>query len=66
MVAITLLAFSSCVNSGPNQNFNLQKIIPDDISIITIDSCEYILSGVYAGNSICHKGNCKYCLERNK
>lgn len=33
----------------------------------TIDSCEYIISGslVNHGN-ITHKGNCRYCAERNK
>lgn len=32
-----------------------------------IDSCEYIISGslVNHGN-ITHKGNCRFCLERNK
>lgn len=33
----------------------------------TIDSCEYIISGslINHGN-ITHKGNCKFCSERNK
>jgi hypothetical protein len=33
-------------------------------TIIEIDSCEYIISHVYGGYSITHKGNCKYCKER--
>ena len=28
-------------------------------SFVEIDSCEYILSSVFSGNSITHKGNCK-------
>ena len=37
-----------------------------EFTIVEIDSCEYVLSDVYAGKSICHKGNCKFCEERNK
>lgn len=28
--------------------------------------CEYLVVGQGHGQSITHKGNCKYCLERNK
>ena len=31
--------------------------------VIVIDSCEYICTPYY---KLAHKGNCKYCLERNK
>lgn len=41
-----------------------------NISIIEIDSCEYVITGRYSdysgGSSICHKGNCKYCERRRK
>jgi hypothetical protein len=33
--------------------------------VVEIDSCEYVVSMVHHGYSICHKGNCKFCLERN-
>lgn len=36
------------------------------IEIVTLDSCEYL---IYAPNSfdnfLTHKGNCKYCKQRN-
>ena len=33
----------------------------------TIDSCEYIISGsLFNDGNITHKGNCRYCIERNK
>ena len=35
-------------------------------AIQQIDSCEYVISLVYGGRSICHKGNCKFCAERSK
>ena len=31
--------------------------------VTVIDSCEYICTPYY---KLAHKGNCKYCLERNK
>lgn len=37
------------------------------ISIIEIDSCEYIKMEKYTSIAICHKGNCKYCeIKSNK
>lgn len=38
-----------------------------DIKTYTIDECEYIGS-VVGGNRdfLAHKGNCKFCAERNK
>lgn len=38
------------------------KKIVDGYKIIVIDSCEY-LRGNY---QLAHKGNCRYCIERNK
>ena len=33
----------------------------------TIDSCEYIISGsLFNDGNITHKGNCRYCAERNR
>ena len=38
----------------------------DGFDIVIVDSCEYI-SGNYAhGGIMAHKGNCKFCVERNK
>lgn len=44
--------------SGFNQNFNY--------TITIIDSCEYIAYRTYAYKAVTHKGNCKFCTERNK
>ena len=64
---ILLLAFlfCGCNNTSPkkNTNYTYQQ---GEFTIIEIDSCEYILSDVYAGKSICHKANCKFCIERAK
>lgn len=36
-----------------------------DCGIVEIDSCEYLQSGVNGGYAYTHKGNCKYCAERD-
>ena len=36
------------------------------IQIITIDSCEYLISDVYGGYSVTHHQNCRFCRERKK
>lgn len=39
------------------------------INTVIIDSCEYLYAWFGAGNgggSFTHKGNCKFCSERNK
>jgi hypothetical protein len=38
----------------------------NDISIIEYDSCEYLIFKTYGGSIVyTHKGNCKFCAERN-
>lgn len=44
----------------------LGEIQNTDIKIVEIDSCEYLISGVGSKRIMTHKGNCKYCIERNK
>lgn len=43
----------------------------DGYSIIEIDNCEYIEVSDWLGQSngyysLTHKGNCKFCIQRNK
>ena len=49
----------------PGQGYGIGK---DGYQIFVIDSCEYIYAWFgngYGGGSITHKGNCKFCRERN-
>ena len=64
IATIALMLFSSC--ESPKENNVTAKNTYDNgyFVIQEIDSCEYVL--VLAGRSITHKGNCKYCLIRNK
>ena len=38
----------------------------DGYEIIVVDSCEYLILPYYRGGVMVHKGNCRYCIERNK
>lgn len=43
--------------------------IAEDYQVIVIDSCEYIAAKAPFGDYgwvMSHKGNCKFCAERNK
>lgn len=42
----------------------------NDLEIVVLDSCEYILfdrrRGYAGSGGICHKQNCEFCAERSK
>jgi len=67
--AIVAFMFYGCENQ--QKTYNKQPTIYSneqtaDIKIYIIDSCEYIgkLRG-YKTDVLTHKGNCKFCVERN-
>ena len=69
LAAILLLAavFSvGCndVDSNRVQKETLESSFGSGISILTIDSCEYVWRKVGYGAGLCHKGNCKFCAAR--
>lgn len=45
-----------------------QEIVKSRMETIVFDSCEYIgyVSGFTDTSFLTHKGNCKFCKERNK
>lgn len=64
-LALMALLLMSC-----GQKARTEKDSTLEYDVIEIDSCEYIMvqSRTYYGNivtSISHKGNCKYCKEKN-
>jgi len=56
-----LLVVVLMVACEPQADLKKQTITSgyDNISIIEVDSCEYILYDGYKGGGITHKGNCK-------
>lgn len=77
IVAVCLLG---CQESAPppkideTKNVVISSMNNPAFMIIEIDGCEYVLykqreSTAYSGAWTCgltHKGNCKYCIQRNK
>jgi hypothetical protein len=64
---ITAVMFYGCETRYVSVEPTLTKISGRMISVYVIDSCQYI-GNVYGGHGdmIAHKGNCKFCAERNK
>jgi hypothetical protein len=70
----------SCSNKSESTNVDTSVEVKDSGSMMfeygsidvyriqEIDGCEYILVNgrVNSEPALAHKGNCKYCLERNK
>lgn len=64
LLLITALFLAACEsNQKVPDNLKERNITSqgayDQISIITIDSCEYVKFVGYYKGSVCHKGNCK-------
>lgn len=64
-LALMALLLMSCGETARTEKYSTLEY-----DVIEIDSCEYIMvqSRTYYGyivTSIDHKGNCKYCKERN-
>lgn len=73
MFIIMMIVLLSCGKSAdtkyPNYyDSNVLHIFNNvTYKIIIIDSCEYIIGRVYNGGYfLTHKGNCKFCKQRNK
>lgn len=73
-VVLLCAVFVSCIkpsNDRVEQNvFKNVEITPNNIIrevyVIEIDSCEYLYAYHVGGPILTHKGNCKYCAERDK
>jgi hypothetical protein len=81
IIGMMVLGISSCSETvESSENNSVSAPIPDDNTmkfqygnvdeyrIQEIDGCEYIILNGQTNSdpTITHKGNCKYCLERNK
>lgn len=59
---LATVIFFGCGNGENSINNGKTKY-----KIVVIDSCEYIeYNGYQRGYLFSHKGNCKYCAERNR
>lgn len=70
LISAMLLTILSC---GPDE-VNTHRKITDfvvkegkaPLIIVDVDSCEYLLGAWGNATVLTHKGNCKFCLQRNK
>ena len=63
IVSIFVILIAMCIYLiflAINDDFDFSK----SVKIIEIDSCEYVQVGVSYDRSLAHKGNCKFCAER--
>lgn len=65
-ILLALVLFTSCDESTVNIKSTGLVFKGRGVDIIVIDSCEYIY--IPNGNASwgAHKGNCKFCLGRNR
>ena len=56
-IFVILCITAVCVPDPPPRVLSVQTV--------TIDSCEYIVWSDGFKQQTSHKGNCKYCIERN-
>ena len=67
---MTLMAvlFTGCheVNTPKKNTDFIVKNYYSPLVIVKLDSCEYLFGEWGDATVLTHKGNCKYCTERNK
>jgi hypothetical protein len=71
LLLISVLALVGCGQSETKIDEKDRLHLKGDVYTYPIntfeyDGCEYIAVGQGTGLSVTHKGNCKYCQERNK
>jgi len=67
MKMILILLLSLCIVVSAGVPYNIVSDITLNHRIIVIDKCEYIVSAIIQSDTqvvFTHKGNCKYCAER--
>ena len=60
------IIFCGCSSDDKRvQQDTIESGIGTGISVLTIDSCEYVWVKRGYGGGLSHKGNCKFCAERS-
>ena len=58
---IIIFLLASCEEKEKNKENYV-----DGFHVVVVDSCEYITRSFSNGCIMAHKGNCRFCAERNK
>lgn len=62
---ITIILTALLLTSCQEQEKNKENYV-DGFHVVVVDSCEYLVRPYYRGGIMGHKGNCRFCIERNK
>lgn len=62
LLIIAAIALMMSCEKGIKRTRIVGTIGTCDIEVVEIDGCEYLSKGT----QFTHKGNCKYCADRNK
>lgn len=65
LLIIGMVAMVGCVTNVPIEPLKNITIDGSNVKVITIDSCEYIYIPLGYSSWGSHKGNCKFCKQRN-
>lgn len=69
-IALSAVIMVGCPVLLKLEHYNIEsmKILPTihDGTIVTIDSCQYVVGTVYCGVVYTHHNNCRFCAERRK
>ena len=68
LTLLLLVLIASCTNTQNTKPEIINKQLSDTrYDILILDSCEYIVFAWVPRDDhvITHKGNCKFCIERN-
>ncbi len=60
-IILIVLLLSSCEKKEKNKENYV-----DGFHIVVVDSCEYICTTRVHSGYMAHKGNCRFCAERNR
>ena len=66
VVAITIILAVLLLMSCESESKGQPAGNVDGFEIIVIDNCEYLKQHTYHFDIYIHKGNCRYCAERNR
>lgn len=61
-ILLASMLCASCESKDRDMIYTKKGIYTYSFEIVIIDSCEYLLKR----DMITHKGNCRFCKERNK
>ena len=61
---VSLLTLTACNETRKTRT--VESVGGTVFDVIEVDSCEYLIGSAGYKGYMAHKGNCKYCEQRNK